>query len=359
MNEGINPFFFCYSSASAVLQSMLQYAKPGAIIVTGRGNRYHDAFQQARKLGAKVYTYWNVANVPENLSNPEDAKQYLIDGKPPPRWPYKTASGADRSQWPGTYLLDLRPGSPWLKHCIPNSGDVVSAKKFDGFFLDTLGARTWSSTKVVGGVTVPGADWATWSVDEQSAWAAYSVNILRELKEEIDRRNPLFELVCNNIWTGLPKGHPATDVAAKGDTHQNGCCLENPSGDVPSEFHKAYAGRPMGRSPRRVLVVDRTDADTLLWASVPGVTHVSSVEKAQGENYMAPTPPVVPYSGWPPSELEQQNAVLRARVDELVSQNTSLSSQLSGTQEQLRIVSADLVAANQRIANIHELSQPE
>src|SRR5678816_4635717 len=106
-------------------------------------------------------------------------------------------------------MLDLRPGSPWLKHIVPTSGDVVDKKKFDGFFLDTLGARTWSTTKTIDGVVVPGADWQTWSVEEQSAWALDSVNILREIKDEVNRRNPLFELVCNNIWTGLPKGHPA------------------------------------------------------------------------------------------------------------------------------------------------------
>lgn len=349
----MNPWFMAYSN----LTGMLDVAKPGAIIVTGRGNRYDAAFQEARKRGAKVYTYWNVANVPGNLSNPEDADQYLIDGKPPPRWPYKTADGKDRTQGYGSFMLDIRPGSPWLKHIVPKTAEVIDRHKFDGFFLDTLGARTWSTTKTVDGVVVPGADWATWTVEEQQAWAASSANIARELSDMCWQVNPSIELVHNNIWS-LPKGHPATDVALTGEKYCNGVCLENPSGDVPSEFHKQYAGRAFGRSPRRVLVIDTTDADTLLWSKVPGVTHVCSVEKAKGETYAKVTPPVVPYDGWDPSELEEENAALRVRIAELTSEVATLQTK----NDALETKAADLARVNaslqKTLADIHAQSAP-
>jgi len=343
MNEWINPWFLAYSN----LTGMLDVAKPGAIIVTGRGNRYDPAFQEARKRGAKVYTYWNVANVPENLSHPEDAAQYLIDGKPPPRWPFKTPDGKDRSQWPGTYLLDLRPGSAWLKHIVPTTGNVVDKNKFDGFFLDTLGARTWAKL----------ADWGSWPVEEQSAWCAGCVNILREIKEEVNRRNPRIELVCNNLWD-LPKDHPSDALAQTGDTHCNGVCMENPVGDVPGDYHKNYAGRPFGRTPRRVLIIDRTDADTILWASVQGVTHVCSVEKAAGETYARVTPPVVPYSGWPPSEVEQENAQLRERVAELTAQNAVLNDALEKSEAENATLLVDNNELKASLTEIHKLSSP-
>lgn len=353
MNEWMNPWFLAYSN----LTGMLDVAKPGAIIITGRGNRYDPAFQEARKRGAKVYTYWNVTNVPENLKNPEDAAQFLVDGQPPPRWPFKTTAGKDRTQWAGSWLLDIRPGSPWLKHIVPLTGDVVDARKFDGFFLDTLGARTWSHTKTVNGVVIPGADWETWPVSEQQAWAECSANIAREIADEVTRRNPAIELIHNNIWS-LLKTHPGFAACAIGEKACNGVCLENPAGNVPSDFHKAYAGRTFGRLPRRVLLIDSTDADAILWASVPGVTHVCSIEQSQGETYAKVTPAVVPYSGWPPGEVVDENAQLRKRVAELTAQNATLSHQLEDTQSNLRSAGIQIAQLTKRISDIHGLSAP-
>lgn len=349
----MNPWFLAYSD----LTGMLDVAKPGAIIITGRGNRYDPAFQEARKRGAKVYTYWNITNVPDNLKNPEDQAQYLINGQPPPRWPHKTTQGKDRSQYPGTYLLDTRPGSPWLKHIVPLTGDVVDKRKFDGFFLDTLGARPWSHTRIVNGVPVPGADWEDWPVAEQQAWAECSANIAREVADEITRRNPGIEIVHNNIWS-LPKIHPAVAVNELGPKQANGCCLENASGDVPSEFHKNYAGRSFGRLPRRVLVIDTTDADTILWSKVTGVTHVCSVEKAKGETYAKVTPAVVPYEGWPPEEMEEQLEVARARIAELTAENTALHAQLAEVNQKVTDLEVEVKDLNEALAKIHELSAP-
>jgi outer membrane murein-binding lipoprotein Lpp len=294
----VNPWFLAYSN----LTGMLDVAKPGAIIVTGRGNRYDPAFQEARKRGAKVYSYWNVANAPGNLSNPEDASQYLINGAPPPRWPYKNPDGTDRSQWSGTYLLDLRPGSEWLKHIVAKSEEVIKSGKFDGFFLDTLGARLWATL----------VDWGSWSVAEQTAWASGSINIAKELALVADRVNPAFELVHNNLWD-LPSGHPFDAQAQEGDKYCNGVCLENPQGASPGAYHVNYAGRTFGRLPRRVLVIDTTDADTVLWSKVPGVTHVTSIEKATSETYAKVTPPVVPFTGWGTEEVD----MLKAQIDQL------------------------------------------
>lgn len=351
----MNPWFMAYSN----FEGMLAVAKPGAIIVTGRGNRYDSRFQEARALGAKVYTYWNVANCPENLKNPEDQAQYLIDGKPPPAWPWKAADGSNRTQGYNSYMLDLRPGSAWLRHCIPNTGDMVDKRKFDGLFLDTLGARTWSVTKTLADGTVQkGADWQTWTVEEQTAWCEGSINILRAIKEELERRGMShIELVCNNIWD-LPAGHPSDAFAQTGDQHCNGVCLENPAGSTPGAYHVNYAKRPFGRLPRRVLVIDTTDADTIEWSKCEGVTHVCSVEKAKGETYAKVTPPVVPYDGWPPGELEAENEELRKRVAELTAQNKALQTQLDAEKAKVSAQQKQLDSLNSRMAQIHSLSAP-
>lgn len=351
----MNPWFLAYSN----LTGMLDVAKPGAIIVTGRGNRYDPAFQEARKRGAKVYTYWNVSNAPYDLKNPEDAAQYLTDGKPPPAWPIRAIDGSNRSQWAGTYLLDVRPGSAWLKHIVQLTGDVVDKNKFDGFFLDTMGARTWAKLSA----------WESWVVSEQQAWADGNANLSRELAAVCLAHNPKVEIVHNNIWA-LPKTHPGFAANAIGEKACNGVCLENPSGNVPSDFHKNYAGHTFGRLPRRVLVIDSTDADTILWSKVSGVTHVCSIEKTEGETYAKVTPPVVPYTGWgddaPPTDTcevklaaaNKQIADLTAANTKLAQQNATLMAQLTDTQSKLQSANVQIAKLNSTLDQINKLSAP-
>lgn len=333
----VNPWFLAYSN----LTGMLEVAKPGAIIVTGRGNRYDPAFQEARKRGAKVYSYWNVTEAPDNLNNPEDAAMYLVAGNPPPRWPLKTAAGADRAQWPGNHLLDLRPGSGWLKHIVPLSGKVAASGKFDGFFLDTLGARTWSSL----------AAWESWPVAEQVAWARGCANLASEIAAVVPAS---FELVHNNLWA-LPKTHTAFDQNAIGEKACNGVCIENASGNVPSEYHKNYAAHIFGRGPRRVLVIDSTDADTILWSKVSGVTHVCSVEKTVGETYAKVTPPVVPYTGWEgnvPIDWEQRAIALALQVKVLAAQNAALDRDVLDLTNENTILVSKLTLARNGLAKL-------
>lgn len=316
----MNPFGFAYSS----LDGVEAFAKPGGIIVTGRGNRYHETFQTARKKGAEVWMYSDPLEVPDNLSNPQDAEYWLLpDGSRPPLWPYKDKNGNPRRNWHNAKLLDIRPGSAWLKHIIPKHGEFIERHLFDGFMLDTMGARPWSRTRTVNGVVIPGADWETWPTDEQSLWAACCVNIAREIADECAKHSPMMKLCHNNNWI-LEKSHPAYATALNGEKYCNGLVLENTVGNVPSEFHKALAGRTFGLMPRRVCVVDTTDADAILWSKVPGVTHVCAVESAKGESYAKITPPVVPYDGVPADEVTEENSALRERVAELTAANTDL-----------------------------------
>lgn len=339
----MNPLGFAYSppTVNGELQGVIEWSAPGGVIVTGRGNRMHSTFQKARALGAELWAYWNVVEAPENLSNEQDAWQYrLADGSAPPAWPYMDANGNPRSQWPGNYLLDIRPGSPWLKHIVPKTVELIDLHKHDGLFLDTLGTRPWSKM----------AAWDTWPVEEQAEWVACQVNLAREIAEAVGDR---VKLVHNNLWANVLKStHPAYATAPNGEKYCHGVCLENPSGNVPSEFHKAYAGRTFGLSPRRVVVIDSTDADTVLWSQVPGVTHVCSVEKAVGETYARLTPPVVPFTGIAPEEIAAENAALRTRVGDLTAENTTLYAQLDESQAQLSASQAEVGRLSAKISRI-------
>jgi hypothetical protein len=356
----MNPFAFAYSppTVNGELEGVLEFSKPGRVVVTGRGNRMHPTFQKGRKLGLELWAYWNIFNVPDNLSNAQDAWQYLLaDGARPPLWPFKDKNGQPRTQWPGTKMLDIRPGSAWLKHIVPKTAELIERHMHDGLMLDTAGARTWSRTKTVNGVIIPGADWETWTVDEQSLWAASAVNLVREIAEECARHSPMMKLVHNNLWQ-LPAGHPAVAVALNGEKYCNGCMFENPSGEDPSEFHKAWAGHAFGLWPRRVPVVDRTDAEAIEWSKVPGVTHVCSVESAAGESYAHITPPVVDTDGVPSEESAAENAVLRERVAELTAENATLRAELVTQKTRGDDLTAEVLELEQLLADIHAKSAP-
>src|ERR1044072_2230377 len=103
----MNPLGFAYSppTVNGELQGVLEGSKPGGVIVTGRGNRMHSTFQKARALGIELWSYWNVDEAPDTLSNEQEAWQYrLADASAPPPWPFKDANGQVRRQWPGNYL---------------------------------------------------------------------------------------------------------------------------------------------------------------------------------------------------------------------------------------------------------------
>lgn len=360
----MNPYGFAYNppTVNGELLDVLTWNKApgGGLMVTGRGNRMHPSFQKARaQTAVELYSYWNVVEAPDNLSNEQDAWQFkLADGSHPPLWPYKDKNGNPRTQWPGNHLLDIRPGSPWLLHIIPKTVELVNLHKHDGLFLDTLGTRPWSNTKTVDGVVIPGADWATWPIEEQTLWVTCQVNLAREIAAAVGGR---VKLVHNNLWANVLKSdHPAYLTAPKGEQYCNGVNLENPAGNVPSDFHKAYAKRTFGLLPRRVLVTDSTDADTVLWSKVEGVTHVCSVEKAAvpKETYFKLTPPVVPFTGKDPGESDAENEALRKRVAELTAQNAELTAQLEDTQAKLRSANLQIQKLNNSLDQIHTISSP-
>jgi hypothetical protein len=344
----MNPIGFAYSppTVNGELLDVLEFSKPGGIIVTGRGNRMHPTFQKGRAQGVELYAYWNCTESPDNLSNEQDAWQFKVNGQHPPLWPYKDANGNHRTQWPGNHTLDIRPGSPWLKHIIPKTVELVNLRKHDGLFLDTMGARPWGKLSA----------WDTWPVEEQTLWISSMVNLAREIAEAVGGR---VKLIHNNLWANVIKqGHPAYEIAPQGEKYCNGVCLENPSGNVPSDFHKNYAKRTFGLLPRRVPVIDSTDADTLLWSKAEGVTHVCSVEKAIGETYARLTPPVVPYTGKDAGDSEAENEALRKRVAELTAENATLHTQLTEVQQKLADTEVEVKDLNEDLAKIHEMSAP-
>lgn len=332
----MNPLGFQYGTNYDLLPA---FAKPSAIIVTGRGNRYDSEFQDARKRGAIVPAYWNPFNIPVGTKNPADLEQWMNDTSKVPRWRYKKPDGTlgpVRSNWPNTEIADITPGSAWRVYFRMISEKMIRSGLFDGFFLDTFGTRLWA------------VDWQNWPVGEQTLFAECAVDMARDLRELVDAVKPGFELIANNLFD-LPKGHPADATADLGNNYLNGTTLENPPPGPDgnrSPYHINYAARQFGVSPRRLLVVAQNQKLFDQWRADPNVTHITLVDKAKGQDYMRVTPALVPYKDErppaPPLTCEQKLATANQKIASLQDENEKLSTQLEESTKR----NADLIASN-------------
>jgi hypothetical protein len=345
----VNPFHFAYATTTGV-----ETIQPGGIVITGRGNRRHSAFQAARARGVEVLTYLMLYEVPDNLSNAEDAWQFLLpDGSRPALWPYRGADGLPRTNWAGTKLIDIRPGTPYVAHVVTRIREACQAGLWDGLFLDGQGARLYGIV-----------DWNSWPVAEQVLWTQSMVNLAKLVAEECVKHSPMMKIVHNSLWNTLPTSHPAYGTGLLGEQYCNGVMLENPAGETPGAFHRASANRVFGFLPRRVFVIERSDGQALDWADEPGVTHVCSVEA--GESYARVTPPVVPYVDEDPvrvlqaqvAALTQEVSLLKAELTTAEAEATALSSVVSGLSEDNAALRNNINSLIQKLQQIRELAQP-
>ena len=170
-----------------------------------------------------------------------------------------------RSNWPNTYMTDMRPGSPWILHAVEHIKQWFPTTHAKGLFLDVVGERLWTSS------------WNAMSASEKSAWAAGNRDFVHRLRVAL---GPNVILVANNSW---PTGNPEL----------NGITVEHhPYSSVT--FWSEQLGRSDWFAPTRNMVIANSTSEALAWAKVPGVTHVS----AQA-TYGGPAAPMLPFSALP------------------------------------------------------------
>ena len=246
------------------------YEKPTALLVTGNCNRYDERFQQARAAGAEVLVYINPTAVYDTLPCRTDWGLYGKDRDQVPLWPFP--SYGVRSSWKNTRMTDIRAGSPWSDHVVEYVEHLMREGKFDGVFLDVVGARIWSDT----------TSWKSWPKQEQDEYTRGNVDLVRRIDEKRREIDPDFIVVNNGYWNrGDERGFA-------GEKYVDGIVLEHPTF---TELHRQYAQRKYSDlGHRRVLVIAR-EGDALKWARVPGVTNVSD-QKSYGH----PNAPVVQFN---------------------------------------------------------------
>jgi hypothetical protein len=273
-----NPFAINYANTT---NSNL-FAHPTGMIITGRCNRYDQAFATARAAGAEVLAYLDTAETLNSPGCPLEEEFYMGNSASVPLWG-KDGNGNWRVNFNNYTMADIRAGSTWSNFIVSYVTQLMRDDEVDGVFLDAIGSRLWGSL----------ADWennnpgTNWTAAERQAWTQGSVDLVRRLDVLRRQINPNFIIVNNNVWDqngsfGLP-----------GEQYVDGVCLEHPAGAPdPSSYHGGYAGRTFGNlGHRRVLVIATSQSAAEDWATtVPGVTHVSDQT-----SYKNPGLPPVPF----------------------------------------------------------------
>jgi hypothetical protein len=151
---------------------------------------------------------------------------------------------------------------------------MMRQNKFDGVFIDGLGARLWTAV-----------NWDSWPQWEKDAYTKGAIDLVRRLDAARRAINPRFIIITNGLWD---RGDA---LGFQGEQYIDGVSLEHhPSTDPWSVKYAGHAFSNLGH--RRVLAIGRGTADARAWAQVPGVTHVTDQTTPQ---YVHPNPPVVPF----------------------------------------------------------------
>lgn len=273
MNEfNTNPLGFAYNSTSGIEK----YAKPGGMLVTGRTNRYDDAFKNVRDEGCEVLAYINVVEIPDTF--PGDLDRVMYTGAE--YWPYSATATQPftyRVNYLKNKMCDITVGSSWSTRMVNYITNMMIENELDGVFLDVLGARLWSTL----------ANWKEWHPAEKDAFTKGCVDFVRRLDEARRKYNPKFIIVNNNTWF-----RDGNYIGLEGEKYVNGICLEHhPATSVANAAiaARSYGGDNLGK--RRVLSIARDSADAKAWAECSGVTHVSDQA-----SYGAVSTPPIPFN---------------------------------------------------------------
>ncbi len=263
-----NPLGIFYDNSFTHFEA---YEHPTGMVIAGNCNRDDPRFQQARAAGAEVLAYINPTAVYDSLPCKSKPGLYGRDRERVPLWPYP--SYGERVSWRRTHMTDIRAGSAWSNHVVDFVEELMRDGKFDGVFLDVVGARVWADT----------TQWKDWPQAERDEYTRGNIDLVRRIDAKRRAINPDFIVVNNSLWD---RGDA---VGFEGEKYVDGVVLEHPA---LNDYHRRYAGRRFGDlGHRRVLVIARSADDARAWAAVPGVTHVTDQR-----NYAHPDEPLTPFT---------------------------------------------------------------
>jgi hypothetical protein len=283
----MNPLGMSYSSVEGVIA----YAGYTGMLVTGRENRYHEAFQEARKFGAEIIGYLNPTDVSLRILGPLDAKTYAKMQT----WPYPTPGERKnyydpfiRKYYP---LADMRAGSDSIKYFVDLVAELMMERRIDGVLLDVVGEHAWTKSFGWDGVNW---NWPQWEKDE---WAYGNVDLVHRIDIARRQLNPEFIIINNNSW--------GDSWARAGEQFVNGRMIEHHP--ATSQYQVNMSKRAYGNpEKRRVLVLAKPDQVDGWLAITDGPTHIARSQPAGQTPYIPPyarvtLPPPCPFQDLSPT----------------------------------------------------------
>jgi hypothetical protein len=193
--------------------ALLDYAHPGALVISGRENYASDTFKKVAAAGATELLY-----IDPMIDNAHGRyHDMLINASP---------CGPATALWPGQpraneygKLTDFRVGSTVQAKlgCVLEAM-VRENPQMGGFFADDVGSRSY----------FPGFRWDSWSTADKQAYRDGAIAIMQTMRTVADRHRII--VLVNGSWNGgdplkLGGGYP--DAATDGISLAEGGVLQN------------------------------------------------------------------------------------------------------------------------------------
>jgi hypothetical protein len=258
--------------------TLMAYAHPGGMVVldpyilSQMTNGGRDLVSSLRAGGAEVLLYVDVMEVPDYQVGDVSRLQMFgcsTTGSCAASMPSSYFFPHDvngqlvqLSNYPNTFMTDVTKGSAFSNRAVSflGSWDRLGA---NGYFLDVLGTRLWTSA------------WDAISASEQSAWTAGVYDIVTRLRAAMGDQAIL---LANNTWVS---GHPGL----------NGFCLEHHDISEAPSFASMLGSSLPWHAGRRNLVITTSTAQAQQWRSIAGVTDITPQQDYSQQS--------LPVASWP------------------------------------------------------------
>lgn len=263
------PFGLLYGAPSNVpYPSMNWLQAPGCMFTVNRQwvAGTEDWLVAGRAAGMEALYYADVMEVPTGWSFAGEERElyggYSSWSAMPDSW-FWTGSKATASQrinYGGHYMLNMRPGSPWLVWLLENWLPQIFVRRaglFDGIFWDVLGNRLWVSVWS-GTMTATVDSYAGDGRTEAENWIR-GVHWFLDQARQVVGPEPIF--IGNNVYntrnlgSGMPSlpsitgGYPSMQQG--GHPALNGCMFEGANGSQHpvATVAATVAGDAIGDAP--------------------------------------------------------------------------------------------------------------
>lgn len=232
------PGAVAYGPAGTALSLLGQYAHPGGMVISSRGNYNQQVYHNISAAGGHHLLYFDPIVRPTFSDYYHDLLFYSsVYGSAVPLWP-----GSPSANGTG-YLADFRVGGVLQGKVEAVMEKMVSDNNhIAGFFLDDVGARSW----------FPNFDWSTWSATDQQAYRNGAIAICQTARTVANRHGLIF--LVNGVWTA---GTLASNGGGYPTMTTHGCSLADGGVVEHHDTEVSYFGPYMGQS-------------TSQWGTAPG-----------------------------------------------------------------------------------------